>query len=39
MTKIVSIGPFEFINIHKHHFYYCGISDLESVALAAQTVG
>jgi len=38
-TTIVSDGAFAFINVYKHHFHYCGISDLKSVALAAQTVG
>jgi len=35
MTNIVSDGAFAFVNVHKHHFRYCGISDLESVALVA----
>jgi len=39
MTNIVSDGAFAFVNVHKHHFHYCGISDLKSVALSAQTVG
>jgi len=39
MIKIVSDGAFAFINVHKHNFHYCDISDLKSVALAPQTVG
>ena len=38
-TNIISDGACAFINVHIHHFHYCGISDLKSVALAAQTIG